>query len=40
MQYAFGTETKAIFANRCMTRIAASEIFGGGLFDPVSDFSL
>src|SRR5579872_6705958 len=40
MQYALGAESEAVFANRRMSRIAASEIFRGGLFDPIGDFLL
>jgi hypothetical protein len=40
MQYALGTESEAVFANGCMARKTATEIFRGGLFDPVGDFSL
>src|SRR5512140_686570 len=40
MQYTLGAKSEAVFANRRVSRISASEIFRGGLFDPIGDFPL
>jgi hypothetical protein len=40
MQYSLGAESKTVFANRRMSRIATPKIFRGGLFDPIGYFPL